>query len=79
MPRVSNQLLLFTYVSPFCLFKIASSPLTHRSPPKSVESQVQAQPGEAKAAHPVLPFCPRHPLTCKREPFLPQGWRGFIR
>lgn len=32
MPRVSNQLLLFAYVSPFCLFKIAYSPLTHRSP-----------------------------------------------
>lgn len=73
MPRVSDQLLLFTYVSPFCLFKIASSPLTYRSPRISRISGAGAGGGRQSSTSSAAFLPPPSPLTCERELFLPQG------
>lgn len=74
MPRVSNQLLLFTYVSPFCLFKTASSPWTCHSPqngnPRWILGAGAAGGRQnSRSSSALLPCCP---LTAQRELLLPE-------
>lgn len=72
MPSFLNQHLLFTYVSPFCLFKTATSPWPCHSP--HISWVLGA--GAATAACPALPFYPCCSLKPNENCSCLRVWRG---
>lgn len=67
-PRVSNQLLLLTYVGPFCQLKAAPPPLTRSSCISCISLPGAA--GKGKAVHPTSTALPP---VCEQSSSCPRG------